>query len=198
MSGGSLYSEVQVEQVWACLGCRARRVPVHWGPMWGEVQCIMGNGHMRPLWTDRHTYMTENITFLQLRLQTVKILGQVTQNVVVTEAHYCCSDKIWTMMPVLCYEAFIIAWCWIDSGPAISPFENESVGEYKCSEQESWSAKNKSPYEDLNAKIHIYEIVAMKICSYHLNLILVLMKNYFYFQIEQIGNSYRHTMAKGK
>ena len=45
---------------------------------------------------------------------------------------------------------------------------------------------------------YTYEIVAMKICSYHLNLLLVLMKSYFYFQIEQIGNSYKHTMAKGK
>ena len=153
MSGGSLYSEVQVEQVWACLGCRARRV--HWGPMWGEVQCIMGNGHMGPpvnIQTHIHDWK-HNLPATSLadgkNIRT-------SQNVVVTEAHYCCSDKIRTTMPVLCYEAFIIAWCWIDSGPAISPFENESIGEYKCSEQESWSAKNKSPYKDLNAKIHIW------------------------------------------
>ena len=34
--------------------------------LYGEVQDIMDNGHMIPLWTNRHTHMTENITFLQL------------------------------------------------------------------------------------------------------------------------------------
>ena len=61
------------------------RVAVHWGPMFGlgrggwgagpvwslyrEVQCIMRNDHMGPLWTDRHTqtHTTENVTFPQLR-----------------------------------------------------------------------------------------------------------------------------------
>ena len=37
---GGLYSEVP------CLGR---------GSLNSEVQCIMGNGHMGPLWTDRHT-----------------------------------------------------------------------------------------------------------------------------------------------
>ena len=37
------------------------------GSLYGEVQCIMGNGHMwLLLWTERQTDRTENITFQQL------------------------------------------------------------------------------------------------------------------------------------
>ena len=36
--------------------------------LYGEVQCILGNGHMgTPEQTDRQTETTENITFPQLR-----------------------------------------------------------------------------------------------------------------------------------
>ena len=45
--------------------------------LYSEVQCIIGNGHMRtppPLpWTARQTDTTENITFPQLRWREVKI-----------------------------------------------------------------------------------------------------------------------------
>ena len=34
-------------------GVPVREVP--WGDLYSEVQCIMGNGHMGPLWTDRLT-----------------------------------------------------------------------------------------------------------------------------------------------
>ena len=46
--GGSLYGEVQVEQVWTC--------PREGSP-YDEAQLIMGNGHMGLLWTDRHTWL---------------------------------------------------------------------------------------------------------------------------------------------
>ena len=49
--------------------------PCKGGPMYGEVQCIMSNGHMEPMpvdiMTDRRI-TTENITFLQLSWQAVK------------------------------------------------------------------------------------------------------------------------------
>ena len=60
-AGRSLYSQVQVEQVWMCPGGD--------GPLYGEAQWIMGSGYMGPplLWTDKqtdtHTHKTEHITF---------------------------------------------------------------------------------------------------------------------------------------
>ena len=45
MSGGSLYDEVQVKQVWICLGV----------PMYSVFECIMDNGPLAPLWTDKQT-----------------------------------------------------------------------------------------------------------------------------------------------
>ena len=52
------------------VGCRIldvirSGVPVQWGPIWrglySDFQCIMGNGHMGLLWTDRWTDITGNI-----------------------------------------------------------------------------------------------------------------------------------------
>ena len=48
-SRGSLYSEVQVDKVWNVLGS-----------LYGEVQCITGNGHMEPPpspWTEWQTWL---------------------------------------------------------------------------------------------------------------------------------------------
>ena len=57
-----LHSEVQVEQVQTCL-VRGRVA------LYGEVQSIMGNGHMRPPYVNRQNdvHTMENITFPQLR-----------------------------------------------------------------------------------------------------------------------------------
>ena len=49
--------------------------------LYGEVQCIMGNGHMGndpspSEQTDLRTHMIENITFLQLRCRAAKIAFQ--------------------------------------------------------------------------------------------------------------------------
>ena len=72
--GGSLYSEVQVAQVWTC--------PVGLGQGWGggqwslhaKFQCIIDNGHLGPpLWTDRHDW---KITFPQLSWHAVKIRAE--------------------------------------------------------------------------------------------------------------------------
>ena len=44
------------------------------GVRYGEVQCIMDNGHMGPLPPCRQTDTTENITFPQLRWRAVMTL----------------------------------------------------------------------------------------------------------------------------
>ena len=71
----SLYSEVQVEQVWACLGggksnivrSGPRRTCLNMSeggvPVPGEVQCITANGYVDPPAPGEQTDMTENITF---------------------------------------------------------------------------------------------------------------------------------------
>ena len=41
--------------------------------MYGEFQCIMGNGHMGPP-LNKMTHTIENITFPQLRWRAVKML----------------------------------------------------------------------------------------------------------------------------
>ena len=54
--GGPLYSEVQVEQVWTCLG----------GSLCVEFQYIMGNGHMeRP--TEQNDWQTDTTETLPSR-----------------------------------------------------------------------------------------------------------------------------------
>ena len=42
------------------------------GSLYGEVQCVMCNGHMGPP-VNRQTHTTENITFPQFRWRTVKM-----------------------------------------------------------------------------------------------------------------------------
>ena len=79
-----------VQRVGPGLGVRGQRVGlgaslVQWGPIWtrlnmpgvggflyGEVQCIIGNGQWDLMWTNRPTDMTENITLPQLRWRMVK------------------------------------------------------------------------------------------------------------------------------
>ena len=58
---GRLYSEIQIEQVWICLG--EAQAPV-WGLDWDPV--LGGQDPVQGLPMDRQTYMTENITYVIL------------------------------------------------------------------------------------------------------------------------------------
>ena len=45
--------------------------------LYGEVQYIMGNGHMGPPWKDRQTHATGNITFPKLRWLAVTMVSSL-------------------------------------------------------------------------------------------------------------------------
>ena len=85
----TLYGEVQVDQIWKCLGGRDWWVPVWWGYLgWGRAMWpVTGQCHLNGIMStadpsvNRQTDRTENITFPQCRWRAVKtnVLSQVNR-----------------------------------------------------------------------------------------------------------------------